>query len=123
MSKKALAPRLSRNSFLFDPVDFVFARIVRSIMTSDIKLSRSGDQPWGFRLSGGADFSFPLTVVRVTMGGLAHKAGLQAGDVVIGLNGEPLQQLTHGEAHNRLVNAGNDLELTVVRDLIHKVAK
>jgi len=36
-----------------------------TVITTDIKLSRCNDQPWGFRLSGGVDFTFPLTVVRV----------------------------------------------------------
>nr|KAF7404076.1 hypothetical protein H0235_014770 [Vespula pensylvanica] len=93
-------------------------QIGRPIMSVDIKLSRNDAQPWGLRLSGGVDFSFPLTVVRVTIGGLADKAGLRAGDVVIKLNGEPMHQLTHADAHNRLVNAGNDFELTVARDRI-----
>lgn len=36
-----------------------------TVVTTDVKLSRCNDQPWGFRLSGGVDFTFPLTVVRV----------------------------------------------------------
>ncbi|KAG7205544.1 hypothetical protein KM043_007521 [Ampulex compressa] len=87
-----------------------------TIMAVDIKLTRSNSQSWGFRLSGGVDFSFPLTVVRVTVGGLADKAGVQAGDVVVKLNGDPLQQLTHNQAHDRLVAAGNDFVISVMRD-------
>lgn len=55
---------------------------------------------------------------KVTIGGLADKAGLRAGDVIIKLNGEPMHQLTHADAHNRIINAGNDFELTVARDRI-----
>ncbi|KAG5333739.1 ZASP protein, partial [Acromyrmex charruanus] len=85
-------------------------------ITTDIKLSRCKNQPWGFRLSGGVDFIFPLTVVRVTIGGLAHIAGLQAGDIVIRVNGEPISQLTHMQVHDKLVNIGNDIVLSVVQN-------
>ncbi|XP_003692872.1 PDZ and LIM domain protein 4-like [Apis florea] len=84
----------------------------------DIKLSRNNEnQAWGFRLSGGADFAFPLTVVRVLLGGLADKAGLQAGDIVIKINGETVQHLRHVEVHDRFVKAGNEIMLSVVRNL------
>ncbi|KYN22244.1 hypothetical protein ALC57_05360 [Trachymyrmex cornetzi] len=38
---------------------------INATITTDVKLSRCKNQPWGFRLSGGVDFTFPLTVVRV----------------------------------------------------------
>ncbi|XP_076638560.1 PDZ and LIM domain protein 3 [Colletes latitarsis] len=82
-----------------------------------IKLSRSDNQPWGFRLSGGVDFCFPLTVVRVALGGLADKAGVKAGDVIFKVNGETIQHLKHCEVHDRLVKAGNDFTLNVLRNL------
>ncbi|XP_011050984.1 PREDICTED: PDZ and LIM domain protein 4-like [Acromyrmex echinatior] len=85
-------------------------------VNTDVKLSRCKNQPWGFRLSGGVDFTFPLTIVRVTIGGLAHIAGLQAGDVVICVNGEPISQLTHMQVHDKLVNIGNDIVLSVVQN-------
>ncbi|XP_014479120.1 PREDICTED: PDZ and LIM domain protein 3-like [Dinoponera quadriceps] len=89
--------------------------------TSDVKLSRSNGQPWGFRLSGGVDYTFPLTAVRVAIGGLADAAGLQAGDVIVKLNGEPISQLTHAQVHDKLVGAGNDFVLSVVRD--HEIVR
>ncbi|XP_018399836.1 PREDICTED: PDZ and LIM domain protein 7-like isoform X2 [Cyphomyrmex costatus] len=92
-----------------------------AVMTTDVKLSRCNNQPWGFRLSGGVDFTFPLTVVRVTIGGLAHKAGLEAGDVVIYVNREPISQLTHMQVHDKLVNIGNDIVLSVVHS--HEIAQ
>ncbi|XP_077274353.1 PDZ and LIM domain protein 4 [Temnothorax americanus] len=91
------------------------------VLTTDVKLSRCNNQPWGFRLSGGVDFAFPLTVVRVTIEGLAHTAGLQAGDVIVRLNGEPISQLTHAQVHNKLVSAGDDIVLSVVRS--HEIAR
>ncbi|XP_011700678.1 PREDICTED: PDZ and LIM domain protein 3-like [Wasmannia auropunctata] len=92
-----------------------------TVITIDVKLSRYNDQPWGFRLSGGVDFTFPLTVVRVTIGGLADTAGLQAGDVVIRVNEEPISQLTHAQVHDKLVNVGNDIVLSVIRS--HEIAR
>ncbi|KAL6439273.1 hypothetical protein ACFW04_003866 [Cataglyphis niger] len=85
-------------------------------ITTDVKISRSNAQPWGFRLSGGVDFTFPLTVVRVAIGGVAHMAGLQAGDVIVKLNGEPISQLTHAQVHDKLVVIGNDIILSVIRN-------
>lgn len=35
-------------------------------MVVDVKLCRFQDVPWGFRLTGGADFDVPLTVVKVS---------------------------------------------------------
>lgn len=37
-------------------------------MVIDIKMCRFENVPWGFRLVGGADFEFPLTVVKVSTG-------------------------------------------------------
>ncbi|GAB1866495.1 PDZ and LIM domain protein 4 [Camponotus japonicus] len=84
-------------------------------IATDLKLSRCNGQPWGFRLSGGVDFTFPLTIVRVSIGGIAHTAGLQAGDVIVKLNGEPISQLTHAQAYDKLVSLGNDVVLSVIR--------
>lgn len=88
-----------------------------------MKLSRSNNQPWGFRLSGGVDFAFPLTAVRVTIGGTAHKAGLIAGDIIMKINGESIQHLTNTEALNKVINLGNQMTFTVVRNLkLQKIA-
>ncbi|XP_076246991.1 PDZ and LIM domain protein 3 [Calliopsis andreniformis] len=86
-------------------------------MDVDIKLPKSGNQPWGMRLSGGVDFCFPLTVVRVALGGLADQAGIKAGDLVTKINGETIQHLRHAEVHDRLAKAENEVLLTVVRNL------
>lgn len=34
-------------------------------MVIDIKMCRFENVPWGFRLVGGSDFEYPLTVVKV----------------------------------------------------------
>ncbi|XP_018344924.1 PREDICTED: PDZ and LIM domain protein 4-like [Trachymyrmex septentrionalis] len=88
---------------------------VNATITTDVKLLRCKNQPWGFRLSGGVDFTFPLTVTRVTIGSLAHIAGLQAGDIVIRVNGEPISQLTHMQVYDKFANIGNDIVLSIVQ--------
>lgn len=35
-------------------------------MVVDLKFSRFSEEPWGFRLTGGTDFEFPLTVIKVS---------------------------------------------------------
>jgi hypothetical protein len=34
-------------------------------MAEEIKLSKTDDQPWGFRVTGGLDFGTPVTVIKV----------------------------------------------------------
>jgi hypothetical protein len=33
--------------------------------TLQVKMSRNGNSPWGFRLHGGVDFGTPLTIQKV----------------------------------------------------------
>lgn len=41
--------------------------------------------------------------------------GLKIGDVVVRLNDQPISNLTHGQAHEALVHAGNNFVLAVQR--------
>ncbi|KAG8037329.1 hypothetical protein G9C98_005539 [Cotesia typhae] len=81
----------------------------------DIKFSKFDNTPWGFRLAGGSDFPQPLTVIRVVEGSLAECMGLKLGDVVVRLNDRPVASLTHGQAHEALMLAGNNFTLGVSR--------
>lgn len=45
----------------------------------------------------------------------AEKAGLQPGDALIKINNTELFNLTHKDAQNAIVRAGNNFELTVQR--------
>lgn len=36
-------------------------------MVLDLKFFRYENTPWGFRLSGGSDFEYPLTVIKVRL--------------------------------------------------------
>ncbi|XP_015121886.1 proton channel OtopLc isoform X2 [Diachasma alloeum] len=81
----------------------------------NLKFTKFDNTPWGFRLVGGSDFPQPLTVIRVAEGSLAECMGLKVGDVVVRLNDDPVSKLTHGEAHESLVQAGNNFTLVVHR--------
>ncbi|XP_029033510.1 titin-like isoform X4 [Osmia bicornis bicornis] len=85
-------------------------------MAVSIKFTKFDNTPWGFRLAGGSDFPHPLTVIRVTEGGLAECMGLKVGDVVVRLNDQPIGGLTHGQAHEELMRAGNNFVLGVKRE-------
>lgn len=60
-----------------------------------------------------------LTVVslsqKVTAKSLAEKAGMKFGDIVVRINDTPASNLTHLEAHNVLLMAGNNFMLGVKR--------
>ncbi|XP_026811011.1 membrane-associated guanylate kinase, WW and PDZ domain-containing protein 3-like [Rhopalosiphum maidis] len=84
-------------------------------MCEDIELHRYDDTPWGFRLTGGHDFGIPLTVVRVTGGSLAEEAGMCVGDMIIEINGDNTAQITHSEAQQCILEAGNTITLSILR--------
>lgn len=52
---------------------------------------------------------------QVTESGLAECMGLKVGDVVVRLNDQPISSLTHGQAHEELLHAGNNFVLGVQR--------
>ncbi|XP_054014587.1 uncharacterized protein LOC128895746 isoform X1 [Hylaeus anthracinus] len=85
-------------------------------MAINIKFTKFDNTPWGFRLAGGSDFPQPLTVIRVTEDSLAECMGLKVGDVVVRLNDQPISSLTHGQAHEELMRAGNNFVLGVLRE-------
>ncbi|KMQ96183.1 pdz and lim domain protein 1 [Lasius niger] len=85
-------------------------------MAISIKFTKFDNTSWGFRLAGGSDFPQPLTVIRITEGSLAECMGLKVGDVVVRLNDQPISSLTHGQAHEALVHAGNNFVLAVQRE-------
>ena len=55
-------------------------------------------------------------VTQVTSGSPAHKAGLQAGDVITGLNGRPVQDATDVRNRIGLLRIGQRVEMQIVRD-------
>lgn len=80
-----------------------------------VKLQRGEGTSWGFRLAGGKDFGYPLSVQRVNPGSLAEKGGLQTGDALLSIQGKSTDQMRHKEAQDAIVRAGNYLELQIQR--------
>uniref|UniRef100_A0A6I8NZJ3 PDZ and LIM domain protein 4 n=1 Tax=Ornithorhynchus anatinus TaxID=9258 RepID=A0A6I8NZJ3_ORNAN len=74
-----------------------------------------GPSPWGFRLVGGKDFSTPLTISRINPGSKAALANLCPGDVILAINGESTECMTHLEAQNKIKGCMDYLLLSVNR--------
>lgn len=55
-------------------------------------------------------------IVKITPGSPAEKAGVQAGDVIIGWNGKPVENSSSLMSRVRSVTLGEDVDLTVVRN-------
>lgn len=55
-------------------------------------------------------------IVKITSGSPAEKAGVQTGDVIIGWNGEPVENSSSLMSRVRSVTLGEDVDLTVVRN-------
>ncbi|XP_011183650.2 microtubule-associated serine/threonine-protein kinase 2 isoform X2 [Zeugodacus cucurbitae] len=85
-------------------------------MVIDIKMCRFDNVPWGFRLVGGADFQFPLTVVKVSEGSIAEEAGLREGDVIVRINDTATSPLAHDEADKVIRHCGNVFYIGVQRE-------
>ncbi|XP_017080983.1 titin isoform X2 [Drosophila eugracilis] len=85
-------------------------------MVVDIKMCRFDNVPWGFRLVGGADYDYPLTVVKVTEGSIADEAGLRVEDIIVRINDTAATPLTHDEAHRLIMNSGSVFYFGVYRD-------
>ncbi|XP_054733681.1 titin-like [Anastrepha obliqua] len=85
-------------------------------MVIDIKMCRFENVPWGFRLVGGADFEFPLTVVKVNEGSIAEEAGMREGDVIVRINDTATSPLSHDEADKVIRHCGNVFYIGVQRE-------
>ncbi|XP_051935910.1 PDZ and LIM domain protein 1 [Hippocampus zosterae] len=74
-----------------------------------------GPGPWGFRLVGGKDFEQPLTISRVTLGSKAAEANLCIGDVILAIDGEATDNMTHLEAQNKIKGCIQEMALSIDR--------
>lgn len=74
-----------------------------------------GPGPWGFRLVGGKDFEQPLTISRVTPGSKAAQANLCIGDMILAIDGEPTEGMTHLEAQNKIKGCVEEMILSIDR--------
>ncbi|XP_026833162.1 titin isoform X3 [Drosophila erecta] len=85
-------------------------------MVLDIKMCRFDNVPWGFRLVGGADYDYPLTVVKVTEGSIADEAGLRVEDIIVRINDTAATPLTHDAAHRLIMSSGSVFYFGVYRE-------
>ncbi|KAL7856424.1 hypothetical protein AOLI_G00200280 [Acnodon oligacanthus] len=74
-----------------------------------------GPAPWGFRLTGGKDFSQPLTIGRISSGSKASLVDLSPGDIILAIDGVTTDNMMHCEAQNRIRDATHQLTLTIER--------
>ncbi|CAK8696937.1 unnamed protein product [Clavelina lepadiformis] len=79
-------------------------------------LTLFGSPPWGFRLSGGKEFNQPLVITRVTPGSISAKSGLTAGDVLISVNGQFVNEMTQDECEAKVKQAVGSLYLVVEKN-------
>lgn len=71
----------------------------------------------GMNLKGGSDENLPITVREVFPGGVAHKSGkIHPGDVIIEVNNESFENLTHKEALTKLKSYPQGKISLLVRD-------
>ncbi|XP_067935329.1 PDZ and LIM domain protein 7-like isoform X1 [Watersipora subatra] len=90
----------------------------------NVTLSRINSQiPWGFRMSGGVDFSSPLTIQRVTPGTIASNSGVMPGDLIVAINGMHTGLMKHKDAQQTILACGNNISLGLSRDLAHLMAE
>ncbi|KAH9284455.1 PDZ and LIM domain protein Zasp [Echinococcus granulosus] len=75
----------------------------------------SSDKSWGFVLQGGADQGLPVFVHKITRNGIAHRAGLEPGDVIVKICKTPLSGMSHSQVKAELLRAGSDLDFTVLK--------
>ncbi|XP_058058056.1 PDZ and LIM domain protein 7-like isoform X2 [Anopheles bellator] len=76
----------------------------------------NGENPLGFRITGGADFEMPVTVFQVSEGSPAQKAGLQLGDQVLKINGADASAMRLATAQSVIKQAGEQLQMIVAKD-------
>ncbi|XP_028279445.1 PDZ and LIM domain protein 1 [Parambassis ranga] len=80
-----------------------------------LRVVMEGPGPWGFRLVGGKDFEQPLAISRVNPGSRAAQANLCIGDIILAINGEATESMTHLEAQNKIKGCVEEMVLSVDR--------
>ncbi|KTF84562.1 hypothetical protein cypCar_00032079 [Cyprinus carpio] len=80
-----------------------------------LRVVLQGPGPWGFRLVGGKDFEQPLTISRVTPGSKAAQADLCMGDMILAIDGESTEGMTHLEAQNKIKACVEEMVLSIDR--------
>ncbi|KAM4607824.1 PDZ and LIM domain protein 1 [Polymixia lowei] len=80
-----------------------------------LRVVMEGPGPWGFRLVGGKDFEQPLTISRVTPGSKAAQADLNIGDMILAIEGEATENMTHLQAQNKIKGCLEEMVLSIDR--------
>lgn len=81
-----------------------------------VRLRRNDtSQVWGFRMKGGAENGIPLFIEHVSPNGRGNKAGLSAGDMILSICNVPAQHMTHMQAKQEMLRAGNELDFVVAK--------
>ncbi|XP_058508377.1 PDZ and LIM domain protein 1 [Solea solea] len=80
-----------------------------------VRVVMQGPGPWGFRLVGGKDFEQPLAVSRVSPGSKAAQANLCIGDIILAIEGESAENMTHLEAQNKIKGCIDEMVLSIDR--------
>jgi len=83
----------------------------------------SGGAPWGFRLSGGAPSDEGIRVSRVTPGGKAAAANVRAGDYLLAVNMQNLEEASLLNVMELIKGSGDTVHLTLLSDEEYQVLK
>uniref|UniRef100_A0A1I8F7A6 PDZ domain-containing protein n=1 Tax=Macrostomum lignano TaxID=282301 RepID=A0A1I8F7A6_9PLAT len=70
----------------------------------------SSDKSWGFAVQGGSDMGLPVFVHKITRNGIAHKSGLEPGDVIVKICQTWCADFSHGQVKAEILRAGNELD-------------
>ncbi|XP_058462370.1 PDZ and LIM domain protein 4-like isoform X2 [Malaya genurostris] len=76
----------------------------------------TGENPLGFRITGGVDFEMPITIFQVKENSPAAKAGLALGDQIVTINGADASAMRLATAESVIKQAGEQLQLVVAKD-------
>lgn len=84
--------------------------------TDNLELFHGIGNTLGFDLTGGVDFSMPITIFHVKEGSRADNAGLKLGDSIVTINNVDTSNMTLQEANNVLEQAAqHDVKLGVIK--------
>jgi hypothetical protein len=83
----------------------------------------SGGAPWGLRLSGGAPSEEGIRVSRVTPGGKAAAANVKAGDYLLAVNMQNLEEASLLNVMELIKGSGDTVHLTLLSDEEYQILK
>ena len=98
-------------------------QIARTVFIAALLLALTVSAVWNYRFASVTtdenlydDIDGKVTIVAVTEGGVSDRAGLEVGDVIVAINGNPVEDKF--DANNYLVegSGGETLEYTILRD-------